>query len=339
MFQISGFVSNFLFRHCEERSDEAIPVFVDKTEIASRPSAARNDSSQFRVPNSALRVMAWMMLSALTVAFTLPLFAAAVTDDVGRKVDINIPVKTIVCLSPAHTEMIYWLGCGGRLAADSTNCNYPPEAKKLPKAGNFMNPDVEAIIKIRPDMVISGGGIQKKAISALESLGIRVIVLYPRSIDGIIKDMGILSGLLSCRDGAQRIKQFRSSLGGAPSGKKVKVYVELWGSPAMSAGGNSFINDVIERAGGVNILRDAVSEFPKVSVEEVIKRQPDVVIRLYEPEKGFVEKQYIKMTPAGKTGRVYFISKADLDCALRPGPRIGRAIEVFRELLHRGGKI
>jgi iron complex transport system substrate-binding protein len=274
---------------------------------------------------------------ALCLISSTQLFAAVLQDDVGRRVELKTPVSSIVCLSPAHTEMIYWLGCGDKLKAVSENCNYPEQAKNLPKAGNFMYPDIEAIVKIKPEAVISGGGIQKKAIQSLESLGIRVIVLYPRSINGIIKDMEILSGILGCKNNEEKIKQFKNSLGAAPAGKKVKVYAELWGNPAMGIGGNSFLNEVIERAGGENILKDAVSEFPKVSIEEIIKRQPDVIILLYEPESGFMDRQYIKMTPAGKTGRVYSITKTDLDCALRPGPRIGRAIEVFRGLIGKGG--
>ena len=103
---------------------------------------------------------------------TVLLFAASVagaltiTDDVGRTVNIKEPVNKIVCVSPAHTEMIYYLGLEEKLAAVSKNCDYPPKAKLLAKAGDFMNPDKEKIISLGPQAVISGGGVQKRHLQA-----------------------------------------------------------------------------------------------------------------------------------------------------------------------------
>jgi iron complex transport system substrate-binding protein len=282
--------------------------------------------------------MARMLALALTLGSALPLHAATITDDVGRRVDINIPVKTVICLSPAHTEMIYWLGCGGRLIADSKNCDYPAEAIKLPKAGTFLNPDIETITKLKPDLVISGGGIQKKAVAALESLGIKVVVMYPRSLNAITHDMKIIAGLLGCGGAENKIKAFAQSIKKRVLRSKIKVYVELWGQPPMSAGGQSFLNDVIESAGGVNILKDTIQEFPKISAEEVIKRQPDLIILLYDPEPDFMKREYIKLTPAGKNKKVFIIGRADRDCSLRPGPRINKAVEVFNAFFKKGEK-
>lgn len=259
--------------------------------------------------------------------------AAIITDDVGRKVDIDTPVESVVCLSPAHTEMIYYLGCQAALKAVSSSCDYPKEAKKLQKAGSFLNPDIEAIVKIKPGLVISGGGIQKKAIAAMEKLGIKVLVMYPRNIDGITKDMKIIAEVLGCGNGAQKAKQFGLRSKRPVKTPAIRVYAELWNSPAMGAGGQSFINGVIEDAGGVNILKDALSEFPKVSAEEIIKRQPEVIILLYQPEKGFKDREHFKMTPAGKAGRIYFLKQEELDSVLRPGPRIKAGTRIFEKLI------
>jgi len=275
-----------------------------------------------------------IILAAL--CFTAGLRAEIITDDVGRTVDVKIPATTVVCLSPAHTEVIYWLGCGDRLKAVSTSCDYPAEAKKLPQAGTFMSPDIEAIIKIKPDVVLSGGGIQKKAIAAMEKLGIKVLVMYPRNIKGIVNDMEIIAKLLGCKNSASKIRDFTGKVGRKAKTPGVKIYAELWGSPAMGVGGESFINDIIEKAGGINVLKDAKSEFPKVSIEEIVKRQPEVIILLYKPEKDFMNRQYFKMTPAGKAGRIYYLKQVDLDCSLRPGPRIDRAISTFEKIIDNG---
>ena len=122
--------------------------------------------------------------------------AAAITDDVGRVIKLDLPVKKVVSLSPAQTEMVYFLGTEEKLAAVSTRCDYPEEAEKKPKAGTFTHPDLEKIAAISPDCVFSGGGVQKRAIKKLEKLGIPVLVFYPRSLDGIKKDMETVAAVV-----------------------------------------------------------------------------------------------------------------------------------------------
>ncbi|HDT14658.1 MAG TPA: hypothetical protein ENN55_00435, partial [Firmicutes bacterium] len=159
-----------------------------------------------------------------------------ITDDVGRKVEIKKPVESIVSLSPGHTEMIYYLGAAEKLKAVSLHCDYPPAAKDKEKAGGFLHPDTEKIASLRPDVVISGGGIQKKAIRAMEKLGISVIVFYPQSLSDIAGNMRTIAAITGC--GEKKTQEFDRRLKKL-EGKAVtkKVYMEISGEPAMAVGG------------------------------------------------------------------------------------------------------
>lgn len=275
----------------------------------------------------------------LIIAFVFvgAIHAEIITDDVGRKVDINTPVNSIVCLSPAHTEMIYWMGKQDLLTAVSTNCDWPSGARKKEKAGSFMTPDVEKIVHLKPGVVISGGGIQKKAISRLEKLGIPVVVLYPMSLTrGIWNDINIIGKLTGDPVIARnKIIEFERAMDSvvSVSDTPLKVYIELWSQPVMAIGKASFINEAVKLAGGKNILYDAKAEYPKISPEEIIKRNPDVILLLYKPEADYLKRGYFMQTNAGRKGNIYVLD--DFDMLLRPGPRIPKAIGMLKQIFHK----
>ncbi len=265
-------------------------------------------------------------------------FAEPIVDDVGRTVNVSVPVKIIVSLSPAHTEIIFMLGQQDKLKAVSVQCDFPEAAKKMEKAGTFLKPDLEKIIRIKPDVVISGGGIQKQTIYELDKLKIPVIVLYPRNINAIAADMRVIGRLTGTEKKAGLMAGKIEALKQAKTKTRIlKVYIELWGSPAMSTGGASCINDIVETAGGLNIFKDSASEYPKVSKEEIIKRNPDVIILLYEPEKDYYQRQWFEAVNAGKNKNIFVISEKDSDFFLRPGPRVAEGVKKMKEIIAQAG--
>ena len=278
-----------------------------------------------------------VLLQAIFLYFSFILYAETIIDDVGRKVELKLPVSSVVSLSPAHTEMIYFLGGEDKLKAISVNCNYPKETVSKDKAGTFLNPDIEKILKLNPDLVISGGGIQKKAIKNLENLNIPVLVLYPPDIDGIIENMNLLSFILGCKTCFEKIKKFET-LSKVRKARNIRIYVELWDKPMMSVGGVSFINDIIKRAGAENILNYSKQEYPKVSDETIISKKPDIIILLYEPGKNFKDKLRFKKTPAGKNNNIFVMTKQQQDIFLRTGPRVIDAISILEDLINKAKK-
>lgn len=279
-------------------------------------------------------------LKAATIIFMLLpnclLHAEPIVDDVGRTVNVNVPVKSIVCLSPGHTEILYELGQQGKIKAISQQCDYPDETKTIEKAGSFIKPDIEKIIKINPDVVISGGGIQKQTIYKLEKLKIPVLVLYPRDIKGIAGDTITIGRLTGTQDKAKGFaKKILDLIPPAGKTASITVYVELWGSPAMSAGGQSYIDDIIEAAGGQNIFKSSLSDYPKVSKEEIIKRNPDIILLLYDSEKDYVKRKWFQPVNAGKNGNIFVFSGKESDVFLRPGPRVEQGIQKIKELINK----
>jgi iron complex transport system substrate-binding protein len=279
-------------------------------------------------------------MKKLLLIFTM-LFSAIIlhsevfTDDVGRKVEVRTPVTSIICLSPAHTEMIFWMGLQDRLMAVSTNCDYPEATKKLAKAGSFMNPDVEKIVSMHPDVVISGGGVQKKAIAKLEELNIPVLVLYPKNVDrdiwNSINTIGrLIDEPVKARNKVIEYERMMDEVTRKDS-YELKVYMEMWSEPVMAVGKASFINQMLHLSGGRNIFGTTGSEYPKVSPEEIIKRDPDVIILLYKPEKGYMDRPYFRQTNAGKKGNIYIFDNVDI--LLRAGPRVPLGIRELRRIM------
>ena len=278
-----------------------------------------------------------LIICLLAVPFLI--FSMSITDDVGRTVEVKGPVNKIVCISPAHTEMIYYLGLESALVAVSKNCDYPAQAKLLPKAGDFMNPDEEQIIKLSPQAVISGGGVQKSAIYKLESMGVPVIVLYPRELSDIASDMRKLNALLGGGKKAEKkIAAFENKLKKTVSRKhdKIKVYAEIWGEPLMAVSENSFTGKLINAAGGKNVVVSANGEYPKVSKEEIIKANPEKILLFYNPEKEYLKRPYFLATIAGKNNAITAVTGEMLDRMMRPGPRVVEAIEELKILLQEG---
>ncbi len=274
-----------------------------------------------------------ILLFIIFVFFSF-IYAETVVDDVGRKVELKLPVSSVVSLSPAHTEMIYFLGKEDKLKAVSVNCNYPDGAVLKDKAGTFLNPDIEKILKLNPDLVISGGGIQKKAIKNLENLKIPVLVLYPVDINGIVENMNLLSFILGCKNCFEKIRKFENQCKPRKT-KNLRIYVELWDKPIMTVGRTSFLSDIIKRTGSENIFNDSKQEYPKISDETVIAKKPDVIILLYEPENNFKEKPRFKNTPAGKDNNIFIMTKQKQDIFLRTGPRVVDAINMLEDILNK----
>jgi iron complex transport system substrate-binding protein len=300
-----------------------------------------SDSTYVILPENPLRVFKIFFNCAVFISFIFFAFilrAEIITDDMGRRVEVNTPVESIVSLSPADTEIIYWLGLESHLTAVSLNCDYPLAVRGLDRVGSFLNPDIEKIAAYKPDVVISGGGIQKKIMKKLEKFKIPVLVLYPRDIDkGMVKDMTIIGGLAGDFSNVKsRIKEYIRYLkdaSAAPDARQFRVYMEIWGQPVMAVGGKSFINDELKLAGGKNIFAGSKIEYPKISPEEVVKLNPDVIILLYKPEKNFKDRPYFKLTKAGENNNIYVVE--DPDSVLRAGPRIPAGVKQLRDILDR----
>ena len=269
-----------------------------------------------------------------------------VTDDLGREVNLPATATRIVSLAPSNTEILFAVGAGDKVVGVTTYCNYPEAATTKETIGGFSPKtiSVEKIVALQPDVVFSAGGLQMPVIEALEKLNIPVVALDPATIDDIYGDIGLVGKITGNEDGATavvddmktRIAAVTEKVSQVPESDRPTVFWETWDDPLMSAGPTSFIGQMIETAGGVNIFADVEDQYPTVSAEEVIARNPQVIMGS-DSHGDKLTVEAISARPgwsniaAVQNGRIYLVQG---DIASRAGPRVADAIEFMAAALY-----
>ncbi|MGC8970747.1 MAG: ABC transporter substrate-binding protein [bacterium] len=283
-------------------------------------------------------ILSFILITNLSFASSFPI---TIKDDVGRKITISKEPKRIISTAPDVTEILFALNLGDKVVGVTTWCNYPEGAKTKEKIGDFANPNIEKILSLKPDLIVATGGVQRQVIEKLEQLGIPVYVFYPHNIDEVIKGIYTIGRITGAEENAKRLA-FDLKLRIAKVTSKVskvktkpKVFFELWHEPLMSAGPGSFIDDIIKKAGGINIAGTAKSAYPIFSLEQLIKEDPDVIIGA-ESSMGANPLEIAKRPgwdtlKAVKNQRVYTIND---DIIFRAGPRLVLALEIIAKYLH-----
>lgn len=217
----------------------------------------------------------------------LPLGALAdivVTDFADREVRLEQPARRIVALAPHIVENVYSAGAGDRLVGAVAYSDYPETAKVIPRVGNFQSWSLEALVALRPDLVLlwsSGNGLD--SLSSIESLGIPVFVTEPRKLGDIsrsIRAIGKLAGTeTASRTEAQRVDSILASLRAQYRRERpVSVFYQIWNDPLQTVNGEHLISQLIELCGGYNVFADAPSLAPKINLESVLARDPQVIV-------------------------------------------------------------
>lgn len=250
------------------------------------------------------------------------------------------PPKRIVSLAPALTETIFSLGLGDRVVGVTNDCDRPDEARSKAKVGGMANPSLEAIIALKPDIVVMTTDGNPKVISKwLTKLGIKTYIFKSRRLNELpagIREMGQALGAGPASDHlAENIEksihdittshQGKSSQSGAGGGRKV-LFV-LWPNPLIVAGPGTILDDAMKMRGLNNIASDGKVSYPHFSVESVIERQPDLILigKMSEDmealSKGFLKS--VSSLEAVRKGRICFMG----DALMRPGPRIPEGLD------------
>jgi ABC-type Fe3+-hydroxamate transport system substrate-binding protein len=264
-----------------------------------------------------------------------------VTDETGRRVTIPDHPHRLISLAPSITETLYALGLGGELAGDTNYCDYPPQARLKPHVGALLNPNLEEIVALKPDLVLGQQEANRlETAEQLERLGIPLYGLTARSVDDMLRSIEDLGSILDCQAEARalagglraRVERVERRVAGLP---RPKVLFVVWYQPLITAGPHTFISDVIRLAGGVSVTDDLRGEWPRLSLEEVLRRQPDVILFPRTNAMAPALAQFRRLPGwkdcrAVKDGRLYFIP----DSINRPGPRLIDALEEVARILH-----
>ena len=279
-----------------------------------------------RTPLGLLAGMIWMSANVAS--------ARMVTDQTGRRVNIPENPRRLISLAPSITETLYALGLGDRIVADTEYCDYPPEAKNKPHVGAVLNPSMEKIVALRPDLVL---GIveanRRETVDQLERLNIPLYGLAAHSVEGTLSSIEDLGQVLGVRDQAhtlveglrRRVAAVNQMSAHQP---RPKVLFVVWYRPLITAGPNTFIADAIRLAGGVSIAEDLTGEWPRFSLEDALHRDPDIILfsksESFSPTLDeFHRLPGWKDFRAVQENRMFFVS----DTINRPSPRLIDALE------------
>jgi iron complex transport system substrate-binding protein len=249
----------------------------------------------------------------------------------------------IISLAPSTTEILFALGLDEEIVGVSKFCNYPPKALSKEKVGTFSQPNIEKILSLKPDIIFCTGLEQASLAENLKKLKLNVIVSDPSNISSLLASIAEIGKLTNKESQAgvlivhmqESINETKLLVKKIPKEKKQKVFIEIWHNPLSTASKGSFINELIELAGGDNIAYDLKSAYGSFSPELVIKRNPDCIILAYMGKDNSGEELraragWGKIT-AVKNNRVY--GDIDPDILLRPGPRITEGLrEIYKKL-------
>ena len=265
-----------------------------------------------------------------------PTATREVTDDLGRKVKIPVKIDRIVSLAPNLTENIFAVGAGNKLVGVTTYCNYPQETTEITKIGDTINPNLERIIALKPNVVFVSTASQIEAFTkTLEQQNIAVFVTNPKDIEGIYKSLQQIGEIVGETEKAnQLVESLKKRVAHVETRTKaktpVKVFVQISKEQLFTIGKASFITDLINRAGGVSVTANIEEAYPKFSKETALALQPEVII-LSESDDNREPNDVFKNSPAVKNGKVFKISA---DLISRPGPRIVDGLEQIAKALH-----
>lgn len=256
----------------------------------------------------------------------------------------------IVSTAPSATEILFALGLGDKVVGVTNYCTYPPEAAKKPRIGTFLQPNMEVILGLRPDLVV----IQKNPVrlgERLESMGLKTVEVDQPSLEALYASIRRIGAAAGTPDRARalesdlrtKLEAIRKKVAGRP---RRRVMFVVGRNPdtiqgLVAVGGNSYLNELITIAGGKNVFEDTVAAYPKVAIEEVLARNPEVIIDRGEMSHSDASEAHRRSVialwdkypsiAAVKTKRVFSVNS---DIFVVPGPRIVDAAREFARMLH-----
>lgn len=283
----------------------------------------------------------------------------------------NNPVypERIVSLSPSNTEILFAVGSGPKVVGVTDYCNYPPEidarikTNKIVRVGGYWNPSVKSIRKLKPDLVLVSTAqctvktnkcktdcsrrceLTTKVANRLKSQGLNVLTLSSHSIEDVLDTITLVGkatgNTTKARDLVENLRRKIDKIvaHSKNSSHRPKVYFEVWNNPYISVNSKTWIGNLITLAGGTNVFGDAVSEWPIIQSEDIIQKNPDIMVfpvipdvpRFWGDFEAVKKRLGWKNITAIINSNLYEVQR---DHISRPGPRLIKALEVLAEVIN-----
>lgn len=293
------------------------------------------------------RVSSWLLRSAAAAILVVALLAAtgsvyaaggypvSIVDDTGATVEISREPARIVSLAPSNTEILFALGLGNRIVGVTTACDYPEAAKSIDKVGDY-NINIEAVVAKRPDLVFAVADLQMPVIQKLRELKLKVVAVNPRTLEEVFHSIQVIGDACGAGTAARKtVDNLRARVAAVelkavaiPADSRPRVFVEIWNDPLMTAGAGTFVDDLVRRAGGLNIVGQ-IEGWPQISPETVISSRTDVIVLTCFNRDEVMARREWRKVPAIVSGRVYEVHP---DLMVRPGPRLVDGLEALSGL-------
>jgi iron complex transport system substrate-binding protein len=264
-----------------------------------------------------------------------------VVDETGRAVRVPARIERIVSLAPNLTEIFYALGVEDRLVGVTNQCDYPPAAREKRSVGDVVSPNLEETIDLRPDLVFGAkAGNRRETVEALERLGVPLYGIDPHSVEDVLVSVRTVAELLGVPERGRelearlrtRLTILEQRLG---SVSRPRVLFAIWLDPLITVGGETFLNDLLGRAGARSVTAEIETDWPRLSLEVALELDPDYLIL---PNSHSLKTRLADLSTrrpwqslrAVEQGRVVWLD----DAVLRPGPRIVDGVEALARQLH-----
>jgi iron complex transport system substrate-binding protein len=259
----------------------------------------------------------------------------------GRRVVVPARAVRIVSLAPSITETVFVLGEGERLAGVTDYCDYPPEAAKKPRVGGISTPSFEAILALRPDLVLATSESNyAEHVQKLVALGLPVYVIRPVDFESVLESIERIGAVLG-RDALARthvaaMRREADGIARAVAGlPRPRVLYVVWPNPLIAPGRGTLITELLERAGGESVTGAEPFPYPRLSLETIVERRPERIIVGRHGQATAAELlrgwEHLTAVAAVREGRVYAV---DGDLVHRPGPRMIEALRALARALH-----
>lgn len=246
-------------------------------------------------------------------------------DDLGYRVEVDIPVRRVVSLVPTNSEMVCLLDCD-RLKGGTRYDQFPRELPariregRIEIIGGGFDASLEKIVQLDPDLILANGPSQQKIAAPLRRMGYPVLSVWPRDFDGLKRDFLLLGEIVGRRRKTNEIlaeveRGFVKIQGKTEGKKKKTVYLQMWSDPMITVGKESFPNWLLTAAGGLNVFEDLTLDSARVSLESLIQRNPEVLIFLSGQEdfvKRTVQRPEWRAIRAVQRSHICFVEETDI---------------------------
>ena len=263
----------------------------------------------------------------------------ATTDDFGDSVRVGPPPNRIVSLSPATTEILFTLGAGPRLVGRTKYDLWPDSAKLVPSVGDGLRPNVEAVLAVHPDLVvIYASQDNRPAATRFRAAGVNTLALRGDHISEFRRVVQLLGATIGDSARAKTLADsvyhtLDSVRAVTRTLPKPSVFWHVWDAPVITIGGGSFMNDLVDIAGGRNVYADIKAPSGTVSLEDVSRRDPDVILAGPDGKHQIESDPRWRIVRAAREGRIFVV---DTGVVARPSVRLGEAAVLIANLLHPG---